>query len=755
MGAILHRIKGWIYGFVIVIVGLLVIVRAYNSLQRITYLTQQLDGIGTGIQVTLNYPEKIPGSKIEASYPLTVTFANPGNLSPSHTYEFIFESSTLLFTDSKGGEVAPCIQITSAYAFIEKSIYVRPFLAEQYPARHKVFVKVLVDGQEVKPQSDFIEIQNEPIWFSYASLVAASILEISVVLGLAGWIIKTIDEAQSASKELAEKHRNELQTMRFLPVLERMRKFMDSEKRIRDKHLEEDISDDFQQIRKSVSDRQFLQALGEQLRHGNANELADVEILYNYFFEDHKDSILALATILGSSSIVQDTIPLISAIVKLWDDFDADVKDLIVGALEKLSQKAPLSEISAADLYAHAFINLNRRRLFRDTELQKVFPQLVDSATGKPRPLGYKSTWLDVAKPKDNPKVLDWLKQHALIANPFGWDDLKSSPFYPEGFARPGQWEAFLDPVPLFAHCPTTEDAKPLAFLSRVECLPVRKDDQKDQIEKSKRQIFPIWISLEQTSLAQLPLPALAHSAARAWLDILPLCPDALLDLPLSEQQALLELLCWSLSSNDAVIHLLKRSGLEDNTVGQVLTRKISEFENRFSPAHLPQDAVLLSWLKIRPPELNQTYLILSIDDFRFGTHPWWFEPFSSLISTFFLNGIVTKAVASTPVPISLSLLETHMSWSDKQLSLSLEQQFSVAANLEEARIMGVYCCFPELFGPGATEEETTKKLVSASHHSLARMLTLGNRLLQSHCEQEVPGKYLTLEELEDILKTA
>ena len=95
------------------------------------------------------------------------------------------------------------------------------------------------------------------------------------------------------------------------------------------------------------------------------------------------------------------------------------------------------------------------------------------------------------------------------------------------------------------------------------------------------------------------------------------------------------------------------------------------------------------------------------------------------------------------------------MSWSDKQLSLSLEQQFSVAANLEEARIMGAYCRFPELFGPGATEEETTKKLISASYHSLAHMLTLGNRLLEKHSEKEVPEKYLTLEELNAILKTA
>ena len=765
MGNAFYRIKIGLYVFVIALVGMLFAVRAYNALQKTVYLTPAIFDNGD-VRISLSYPAKILSPKNETSYPLTISFIRLRDLSQSHAYEIVFESSTLLFVDAKGAEITPRFQITSEHVFIEQNVYVRPFQSERYPASHAISIKILVDGQEYLSQPDPIEIKTEPKWLSYLSLAAASLLEISIASALVTWIANTLDTTWNARKELISQMQNDLSNLASLPLLEQIRKFRELENKIRDAHLEEDLKDDLQRIRKSLSsesdsESRFLQAIGNALRKGGPNELTQVKELYEYVFtgqkgfEKHQVSISALAKILDSSSIVQDAIPLISAIVKLWDDFDADVKDLIVGVLEKLSQKTPLSEIPATDLYAHAFINLNRRRLFRDTELQKIFPQLVDSATGKPRPLGYKATWLDVSKPKDNPKVLDWLKQHALIANPFGWDDLKNSPFYPEGFVRPGQWEAFLDPVPLFAHCPTTEDAKPLAFLLRVECLPVRKDEQKDQIEKSKRQIFPIWISLEQTSLAQLPFPALAHSAARAWLDILPLCPDALLDLPLSEQQALLELLCWSLSSNDAVIHLLKRSGLEDNTVGQVLTRKISEFENRFSPAHLPQDAVLLSWLKIRPPELNQTYLILSIDDFRFGIHPWWFEPFSSLISTLFLNGIVTKAVSSTPAPISLSLPEMYMSWSDKQLSLSLEQQFSVAANLEEARIMGAYCRFPELFGPGATEEETTKKLISASHHSLARMLTLGNRLLQKHCEKEVPEKYLTLEELNDILKTA
>ncbi|MCL4272154.1 MAG: hypothetical protein KJZ72_21530, partial [Anaerolineales bacterium] len=63
-------------------------------------------------------------------------------------------------------------------------------------------------------------------------------------------------------------------------------------------------------------------------------------------------------------------------------------------------------------------------------------------------------------------------------------------------------------------------------------------------------------------------------------------------------------------------------------------------------------------------------------------------------------------------------------------------------------------------FGYFETEENTTEKLFSASHNSLASMLILGNRLLQYHCENRKKKdgtleEYLYVEDLETILKSA
>ncbi len=476
--------------------------------------------------------------------------------------------------------------------------------------------------------------------------------------------------------------------------------------------------------------------------------LHSIQKWYSRFFSGHEDSIDALVRI-WSPQPVQNPIALISTLLKLWDDFDADAKDLIIAALKKLSSVGALSEISAFELREKVFNTLDRRRLLRNTELQKIFPQLSF-------PVGYKTSWLETPSGKANSKTLGWLKQHNLVANPFGWDDFKNFSFYPTGFARPGRWEDFIQPYPLFAECPTDSDARALVVFLRIECLPVqRNEDNKQSIIESGKQVFPIWVSLNQTLPSQSPLSTLAHSAACAWLDILPLSPDALLDLSSAEQQALVDLLCWSLGSSEMVGNLIKRGGLSENAAGRLLMRRFIELGGKVSSAYLPQDAILLSWLKIRPPELNWTYLIFPVNDSDLSMHSWWFEQLSSLIPSLFMNGIAIKVFAFSSTPLTLSLPTVPLTWSDARLKLSLDGQFDVAMDPDE-RKAGKSIRFHELFGPGATEEQTTAKLISASRNSLARMLTLGNRLLQNHCERRgVSDKYLHLEDLDAILETA
>jgi hypothetical protein len=347
-----------------------------------------------------------------------------------------------------------------------------------------------------------------------------------------------------------------------------------------------------------------------------------------------------------------------------------------------------------------------------------------------------------------------WLIRHGIVVNPFEHADLKGYPFYPVGAVWPDQWEFLLDPVPIFAHCPSAEDAQALAYLLRKECLPLETDNS---VLGVNRHIFPIWVWHQQTTPMQSPLLTLAHSAARTWLDILPARPHALLNLPLAEQNTLLELLYWSLGSKQALVHLIELNGQPENENTLTLLRKITEVESEFSSTYVPHDAVLLSRLKIRPFGMDQTYLILPGDDLLPVTPAWWFKRFGSLVSALPLDGIYIKMFASsslsTPLSTSLSLHEMELSWPKGWLNRSLNGQFDAAMHPEE-KSMGKLIRFHELFGPGVTEEETTEKLISASHHSLVRMLAIGNRLLQNHCWKKISETYLSLEELEDILKT-
>jgi hypothetical protein len=348
-----------------------------------------------------------------------------------------------------------------------------------------------------------------------------------------------------------------------------------------------------------------------------------------------------------------------------------------------------------------------------------------------------------------------WLNQHGLAENPFGKVDFRSHPYYPQGATRPNQWEAFLDPDPLFGLCVTPEDAQVLSYRLRFECLPLK---DKDLVDGINHRIFPVWFTHRQTDPIQSPLPTLAYSAAQTWLDILLQNPGQFSELPPAKQDALLDLLLWSFGSANDIIKLLQNHDMEKDVNGLSLIRKIEKFTKEFPTPPVPQDVILLSWLNIRPLDINRTFLIFPGDDILLATPKRWFEQFNTIIPLLLPNGIVTKVIASTRPGSIFPFQEIKLSWSDGHdgwLNRSLQGQFDAAMASEE-RVMGVATRFHELFGPGATEYQTTANLISASRNSLAGMLTLGNRLLQNHCDKRgADDRFLHLEDLNAILETA
>jgi len=352
-----------------------------------------------------------------------------------------------------------------------------------------------------------------------------------------------------------------------------------------------------------------------------------------------------------------------------------------------------------------------------------------------------------------------WLSEHGLVSNPFGDYDLINYPHYPDGAAWPNRWEAFLDPVSLFALCPTPEDAQALSYLLRKECLSLNKGEVAGG---AKRWIFPLWFSHQQTVSAQSPLLALAHSAAQTWLDFLPQNSDKLLGLPQAKQNALFELLYWSLGSANTIINLLQSNSLDEDTNGLSLILKIEKYAKDLSIPPVPRDAILLSWLKLRPLNYNSTYLILFLDAIPVSMRSLWLEQINLLIPPLSVNGIITKAISSTELSGESPLSLTRLVWPDTQLKSSLSSQFNLAVEIDVVtKKREIKTEFNDLFGPfgSVSERDTTEKLISVSRNSLARMLMLGNRLLQYHCENRtkdgVPEKYLYTDDLETILNSA
>lgn len=767
MGIASYRIKIGLYVFVIIMVGTLFGVRMHNAWQRTNYITKTIFENGD-IQISLHHPVKILSAKNDASYPFTLSYYYTGDINSPHTYEIFLQSSTLLFVDARGVEIVPRFQFTGDRTFFEQSIYVRPYLSEIYPQRHEINLQAVVNGQIEPNQLTSIEIQAEPMWLSFFSLAAVSLVEISVATALITWIVNAIDASLTARKERVDKIREVLNGLSSLSYLEQMDKVYKLEDEVKNDNFDYDIREEIQKIRGRFKEEEFFRALGEQLRKDRLIDFSKAQNLYNLFDppSENKDCMKALGRILSSDTFpAEEIFPLITAITKLWDRLDTDAKDLMIGALKRLSQKAVLSSISATELQTQVFTTSKKRRLLRDVEIQRIFPQLVDPLKGKPLPLGYDIKWRHFQKSSDDPEIVDWLGNFSLVSNPFGAGNLKSCPFYPEGSARPDRWEDVLAPFPQRVQCLTQEDAKALNFLMRSECFPKEKvDAQGNQTLDPGKQTFPVMVSFGQSSPSEMPLITLTRSTAQTWMEILSFSPDGMLDLLPAEQVALLELLCWNFGSNSIVINLLKQAGQKDNPTDRLLIRKIDEFKTGFSSSHLPQDAILLSWLKVRPPDLNHTFLIIPIDEFPENVRSWWLEQFIPLIPAFFLNGIVIKLFSSSYIPVTIPLSAIRVNWSEPQLKISLNAQFDAAVDKNRRNEMGLRLDFRSLFGFNAsvgyfeTEEDTTDKLISASHNSLARMLILGNRLLQYHCKSRIKDrvseKYLYVEDLETILKT-
>lgn len=571
------------------------------------------------------------------------------------------------------------------------------------------------------------------------------------ITGFASLILSIVIFSLERDKDIKER----LEKMRSLPYLQRLRRYIELEKEAKKKFWPSSRVDDLQQDRISFLEYEFWWAVGECIqKEESIKELLDIQNLYNYFFTAHKSSVEVLAGILTKSKSQNDDVfALIAEIMKLWDKFDIEVKDVIIYAFRELSLLFKMENISADELEGRIFYSFARRRLLRDNEIKTLFPLLKEHPFP---PAEYDARWKHFPHHLGDSKILNWLKQHDLILNPFGPNDIKHYPFYPDGFVHPDQWTRFSMPEPTCGQCPTVEDAKALAFLFQFECLSVKQLDR----QRDGFMAFPVWVSFEQAAHMELPLIVLARSTAQAWMDILPLSPDALLDLPPAKQQALLELLCWAFYSNHAVIDLLKRVGFSSEKGGRLLVHKLERFESKYSVGHFPQDAILYSWLNIRPPDLNYTYLILSIDEFPPTARSTWLEQFTPLISTLFLNGIVTKTFISSNAKDMFPLSIIGLDWSDAKLKKSLDSQFSNAVETVDGTKQKEVR-FIEFFGSGSfgyaqTEKSTTDRLISASHNSLAHMLTLGNRLLRYHCEKRgVSEKYLSLQDLDYILNSA
>lgn len=112
-------------------------------------------------------------------------------------------------------------------------------------------------------------------------------------------------------------------------------------------------------------------------------------------------------------------------------------------------------------------------------------------------------------------------------------------------------------------------------------------------------------------------LEAIAHAIAATWIDLLAQNPGALIDLPEPDAALLVAFLTWASGSGQRLLLQLEEAGLgKEQASARYLRRLCGEFSQSLwqGAATVPR---LRSWLRLRPPGLEATYLI------AYPSSPW------------------------------------------------------------------------------------------------------------------------------------
>ena len=320
---------------------------------------------------------------------------------------------------------------------------------------------------------------------------------------------------------------------------------------------------------------------------------------------------------------------------------------------------------------------------------------------------------------EDEASLSEWLSANMFDFNPFGNHIVNGLPLFARTWAQPAAWNKVHSTAPVILWSKSAED---LRYASQMLAYEI-------SLEKSKTFLVKIQVPELIHDLTNSPdqgLQSLARSCAETWLDILGSQPYAFLDLLRTDQLVLAEFLHWHAGSFEMLKFRLMQRGYDlENSPQRMTLRRLEEDVGELSTSSTVTSRQFLSWLRVRPPGLEHTYLVVECISPRLAAQmmPHLSELFDLNIDPVETNisiKIFLVAESSANFP-EVSIEELR--WSEESIRKMLQDRLYLASN---ATYTSMNDFLPLGTPPGADEN-----LVLGANGSLSKLLKMGNDALK------------------------
>lgn len=348
----------------------------------------------------------------------------------------------------------------------------------------------------------------------------------------------------------------------------------------------------------------------------------------------------------------------------------------------------------------------------------------------------------------EEPAVAAWLAEHGMSVNPFGFGPIELDPLLLKFKAFPDNWGFVKLLWPMALPAPEAQDRTAAAILLRHDL-------------QQQGNVFPVWLSCPfapslKDDSGGASVQAAAYASGETWIAFIPHNPHAFLILGKPDQIALAELLTWVAGSDQALYVWLRRAGLKDDTTGRMILRRLQESLGKVQQVPRPMGDRLLSWLRLRPPDLLYTYLIVNG---KTPTHDSLFrQQVADLASSAYRLAEARVIVKFFVPPVEPAELYTGLDrvaiqWGRDSLAEMLSARIRWAS--KESRRS-----FADLFEPPVGAQPGSELLksaddqvVDAAQGSLSRLLRLCRAVIRTHVRSHPQDKDLSETVLNEVLQ--